>query len=65
MEYTKDVILGVSYGQAEKTRFQFLENMVKVIKKHKFITTIVSMTCLLCILDFMLISSFISVLSSM
>ena len=66
MEYTKDMIFQVSYGQAErKERFQFLKRLTQKVKKHKFMAITIGMTSLLILLDFMLIASFIQVLSTM
>ena len=66
MEYTKDMIFQIKYGQelekSEKT-FKFFKRTAKIISKHKMITVIVAITIMLMFLDFMLISSFIEVLS--
>lgn len=65
MEYTKDMILGINYGQAKKKRrIQFLEKIEKNVRKHKFITTIISITCTLVLIDFILIFSFVNILIS-
>ena len=66
MEYTKDVIFSVSYGQeVKKSRFRFLERISRIIVRHKMITTIVSITLMLMILDCILIGSFINVLNNL
>lgn len=67
MEYTKDLILNVNYGQAGKTKkggLGILEKVVEKIAKHKAISTIVSITLMLMFLDIMLVSSFVEILSS-
>lgn len=67
MEYTKDMILHVNYGQessGRKNRWKIIDKVVDVIKRHKFISTVVSITFMLMILDFMLIASFVQVLST-
>lgn len=68
MEYTKDVILQVNYGQGVKSKnkvWSILNKLGESVSKHKMITTVVSITLMLMILDFMLISSFVQVLSEM
>lgn len=68
MEYTKDVILYVNYGQDIKTGrkgFRLLNKLTEAVSKHKVFTTVLSITIMLIILDFMLITSFVQVLSSM
>ena len=67
MEYTKDLILNVNYGQAGKTKkggLGILEKVAGKIAKHKAISTIVSISLMLMILDIMLVSSFVEILSS-
>lgn len=67
MEYTKDLILNVNYGQAGKNKKRELtifERLMEKIAKHKAISTIVSITLMLMVLDVMLISSFVEILSS-
>lgn len=67
MEYTKDMIFQIKYGQelekSEKT-LKFFRKIAKIISKHKMITVIIAITVTLMFLDFMLISSFIKMLSS-
>lgn len=67
MEYTKDIILNVNYGQVEKKnkiKWNVFEKISNVIQRHKIITTIISITLILIFLDFMLITSFIKILSN-
>lgn len=67
MEYTKDMILHVNYGQTiekKKAKWNVLERLSNTIAKHKMLTTIVSITLMLMILDIMLITSFVQILSS-
>lgn len=68
MEYTKDVILQVNYGQGVKNKnkvWSIINKFGENVAKHKMITTIVSITLMLMILDFMLVSSFVQVLSQL
>lgn len=68
MEYTKDVILHVNYGQEGKTKksvWKLFNKFGETMAKHKMITTVVSITVMLMVLDFMLITSFVQVLSGM
>lgn len=67
MEYTKDIIFNVGYeknGQVgEKGRIR--KKVICWMMKHKFMTTIISLTFVMMIIDFILISSFIQVLSTL
>ncbi len=66
MEYTKDMILQVNYGQVgeiHKRKYNFLKKLTNTISRHRIITTIISLTFMLMILDFMLISSFVQILA--
>lgn len=68
MEYTKDVILNVNYGQGEKARGRIWRLFYKIssaMGRHKIMTTVVSMTLMLIILDMMLVASFVQVLNSL
>lgn len=66
MEYTKDVIFSVSYGQeVKKSRFKFFERISEIIGRHKMLTSIICITLMLMILDCILIGSFINVLNSL
>lgn len=68
MEYTKDVILQVNYGQGVKSKngvWKILNKLGENVSKHKMLTTIVSITAMLMILDFMLVSSFVQVLGQL
>lgn len=65
MEYTKDLILNVNYGQAgAKHKWHIFETIWDKVTKHKLISSIISITIVLMLLDFVLIQSFISVLNS-
>lgn len=67
MEYTKDMILHVNYGQevrAKRKGWNLFYKIVSVITGHKIITAVVSITFMLMILDIMLVSSFVNVLST-
>ena len=66
MEYTKDVVLHVNYGQGvenKKKVRKLFSKLSSVLAKHKMITTVISITTILMILDMMLVSSFIELLS--
>lgn len=67
MEYTKDIIFNVHYGKngqvSEKRRIS--KKVMDWITRHKFMTTIILFTVILMIVDFILISSFIQVLSTL
>lgn len=68
MEYTKDVILQVNYGQGVKNKnkvWSIINKFSETISKHRMITTIVSITLMLMIFDLMLVSSFVQVLSQL
>lgn len=65
MEYTKDMILNVKYGQdVEKHRLGIFKKVLNAISKHRFITVVISMTLMLILLDVMLITSFVNILSN-
>lgn len=68
MEYTKDVILHVNYGQGvneNKKSWNWLNKISSAITKHKMMTAVISITLMLMFLDIMLVTSFVQVLSSM
>ena len=68
MEYTKDMILYVNYGQEVKSRRKFGRVFYKIsseIAKHKIMSAVVSITIMLMFLDIILVSSFIDILGSM
>ena len=67
MEYTKDMILHVNYGQGEreaKKTWDWLHKISSAITKHTMMTAVVSITIMLMFLDIMLVTSFIQVLST-
>ncbi len=65
MEYTKDVILHVNYGQgAHAKKENIFYKISSTIARHKVVTTVVLITTLLMILDVMLVASFLQILSS-
>ena len=66
MEYTKDMILRVNYGQGGKQRkiWKGFYKISSVIKNHKIMTAVVSITLMLMVLDIMLVTSFVQVLST-
>ena len=67
MEYTKDIILHVNYGQGEKVNKKYckwLWKIASVITNHKVITAVLSITVMLMFLDIILVTSFVQVLSN-
>lgn len=68
MEYTKDVVFNVHYGPGvlkENEKLSAFKRIRLLLNRHKMITAIVLITIMFMIFDFMLVSSFIEVLSSM
>ncbi len=76
MEYAKDVILDLKNGQASrktnnirkekiktKERNSILNKVYETITKHKIMTTVITATVSFMVLDILLISSFINVLT--
>lgn len=67
MEYTKGMVLHVNYGQGmeqKKKTWKLFYKISSLITKHKIMTAVVSITFMLMVLDIMLITSFINVLST-
>ena len=67
MEYAKDIVLDVHYGQeckVQKRKAKILNKIIEYISNHKMITTIVCITLMLMTLDVMLVSSFVQVLTN-
>ena len=64
MEYAKDIILDVHYGQALKKQNNLWSKILQKIGKHKIITTIVFITLILTVLDIILVTSFIQILTT-
>ena len=68
MEYTKDVIFNVRYGesvQAIKLRERkFIKQLIKIYNNNKFIVIILALTTILIILDLWMVSNFIDLLVS-
>ena len=68
MEYTKDVVFNVHYGQdvlKENEKLSAFKRIRLLLNRHNMITAIVLITIMFMIFDLMLVSSFIEVLSSM
>ena len=64
MEYTKDMILHVNYGQgAHAKKENIFYKISSTIAKHKVITTVILITTMLIALDFVLVGSFLQILS--
>lgn len=65
MEYTKDMILNVKYGQdVEKHKLNIFKKVSNAISKHRFMAVVISMTLMLMLLDIMLVTSFVNILSN-
>lgn len=67
MEYAKDIVLDVHYGQeckVQKGKNKILNKIIEYISNHKMMTTIVCITLMLMTLDVMLVSSFVQVLTN-
>lgn len=66
MEYTKDVIFNVRYGegvQAIKLKERkFIKRLIKTYNDNKFIIITLSLTSILIMLDLWMVSNFINLL---
>ena len=65
MEYTRDIVLNVNYGQAGINKEGLISKFIGKIMRHKIITSIVFITVMMISLDVVLVSSFIRILSNM
>ncbi len=68
MEYTKDIVLQVNYGQdvkRQRRNINFFDKICVSIKKHKIMLTVLCMTVFLTFLDIMMVVSFTEVLSNL
>lgn len=67
MEYTKDMILGVHYDEVHKVirtkGTSWKDRLLKVIKTHKFATTVVISAIIFISMDVVLITNFVHILS--
>lgn len=64
MSYTKDMVLEVNYGQAkEKSKKGKLTKILDSMSRHRTMTTIISITLMLILIDLMLVASFMQALS--
>ena len=67
MEYTKDVILGVRYGEINRTikskKEKRTSKFLQGIQKHKLITTAVVSAIVFISIDMILVSNFVRILS--
>ena len=67
MEYTKDVILGVQYGEVHKVAIprgkSWKSKLLKAIKTHKIVTTAVVSAIVFVSIDVILVTNFIHILS--
>lgn len=67
MEYTKDVILHVNYGQEVKTKgkvWNLFYRISSAMGNHRIMTVVVSITLMLMILDVLLVASFVNILNT-
>lgn len=63
MEYTKDVIFNVRYGQAIKLKERkYIKSLLKIYKANKFIINTLGITVALITIDVWMVSSFINLL---
>lgn len=66
MEYTKDVIFNVSYGQGMQTiklrERKYIKNLINMYNNNKFIINTLGLTILLVVIDIWMVSSFINLL---
>lgn len=63
MEYTKDVVFNVQYGQAMKLRERkHIKKLIKIYNGNKFIINTLSLTTILMAIDIWMVSSFINLL---
>ena len=68
MEYVKDIFVGTKQGQVEKNRKEKSKkrkNFINKCLKHKMVVTIVLATISFMILDLLLITNFINILTVM
>lgn len=67
MEYTKDMILQVRYGEVNRTfknkKEKRTSKFLKGIQKHKLITTAVVSAIVFISIDMVLVSNFVRILS--
>ena len=67
MEYTKDMVLQVNYGQGvkqKKKKWNLFYKISSAMAKHKIMTAIISITLMLMTLDIILVASFVDILST-
>lgn len=66
MEYTKDIIFNVQYGQATNTmklgERRYIKTLIEIYEKNKFIIKTLSLTIMLIAVDLWMVSSFINLL---
>ena len=67
MEYTKDIILNLSYKNeiAGKKIKNWTNSMKKVLKNHKLIIGTLATLCILISIDLVLVNSFLEILSNL
>lgn len=64
MEYTKDLILNIRYDESSNTlRLKTTNCISKLLKKHKLAATICAIFVMLTIMDFVLVSNFMRILT--
>ncbi len=63
MEYTKDVIFNIHYGQTMKLKERkYIKKLIKIYNSNKFIINTLSLTTILVAIDVWMVSSFINLL---
>lgn len=66
MEYTKDVIFNVKYGQGVQTiklkERKYIRNLLNIYNNNKFIINTLGLTTILVAIDIWMVSSFINLL---
>lgn len=69
MEYTKDVILGVRYGEINRTlknkKEKRTSKLLEGIQKHKILTAAVVSAIVFISIDMILVSNFVRILTLM
>lgn len=66
MEYTKDVIFNVRYGQGVQNvklkERKYIRNLINIYNNNKFIINTLGLTTILVVIDIWMVSSFINLL---
>lgn len=66
MEYTKDIVFNVQYGQVTNTmklrERRYIKTLIEIYEKNKFIIKTLTLTAILIAIDLWMVSSFINLL---